>query len=223
MGKRVDGVRRGGHCEWCLPLERQSLVSRAQAGGGGLARRSSRAVAIEPAATLVDLDRLSRAQRSNDLSRWGHAFGLHWRDRARDWRAGLFLPVACRPQPRTKAWATISSFRAKPHPDRGLWRVSWVERHHRDHAASRGFCAQIHWPFVGAVARRRGPLDHCSWLEDRGAYGCADFTALRGNPLDCGCRLDWRGKLCHARVWRAFDHDRFKMNRSWSLSPIFVA
>jgi hypothetical protein len=28
-----------------------------------------------------------------------------------------------------------------------------------------------------------------------GACGCADFTALRGNPLDCGCCLDWRGKL----------------------------
>ncbi|TPV97962.1 MAG: putative electron transport protein YccM [Beijerinckiaceae bacterium] len=156
-------------------------------------------------------DRLSRAPRSNDLSRWGHAFGLHWRDRARDWRAGLFLPVACRPQPWTKAWATISSFRAKPHPDRGLWRVSWVERHHRDHAASRGFCARIHWPLAGAVARRHGLLDHCSWLDDRGACGCADFTALRGNPLDCGCRLDWRGKLCHALLGLAVTARRFQL------------
>src|ERR1019366_2376818 len=198
MGKRVDRVRLDGHCEWCFSLERQPLVHRAQADGGGLAHRSSDDVTFAPAAAMVDLDRLSRPQRSNDISRWGHAFGLYRSDRARDRRAGLVLPVACRPRPWTLAGATLSPFRPKPHSGRGLWCVSWVERDHRDHAPGRGPGTRIHWPFTGAVARRRGPLDDCPWLEDRGACDCQSLTPLRRDPFDCGCSNDRRHELDHA-------------------------
>src|ERR1019366_9793405 len=105
MGNRVDRVRLDGHCGRLFPLECQPLVHRAQADGGGLAHRSSDDVAFAPAVAMVDLDRLSRPQRSNDISRWGYAFGLYRSDRARDRRAGLILPVAFRPRPWTLAWA----------------------------------------------------------------------------------------------------------------------
>jgi polyferredoxin len=122
-------------------------------------------------------------------------FGLYWGDRDCDRRAGLIVPVACRPQPWTIAACKISSFRAKPHSHRGLWRVSWAQRYHRNHVADRGPRTRIRWAFAGFAARRRHALGHCPWLEDRGAFHRASLAPLRGNPFDCYCRYDRCGEL----------------------------